>query len=247
MCGIVGMIGQTPEGTWGETHRLLTALLIAAESRGMDATGFLAATEPFKKHYRKKLVVEKQPLRASRFVNENSAWRSLTHQRSLVVIGHTRLATHGSSDNPHNLHPFSSHDGQLHLVHNGIVGNQDELALRHQLRLFGECDSECLLGIVTRHYDTAAGLRTCLREVQGSMAVAVYDHRKESVWLARNAGNPLWILRLSNERRWFFASTPGILLNAVNDLGMQNRISMLFPLASETVHLLTPEGHLLVQ
>ena len=47
MCAIVGMSGHVPEGRWGETYAILTALLQVSECRGTDATGFAALTQPF--------------------------------------------------------------------------------------------------------------------------------------------------------------------------------------------------------
>ena len=47
MCGIFGYTGFARENRWGQTHRLLEALLLASEHRGQDATGFAALTEPF--------------------------------------------------------------------------------------------------------------------------------------------------------------------------------------------------------
>jgi glucosamine 6-phosphate synthetase-like amidotransferase/phosphosugar isomerase protein len=191
------------------------------------------------------VITDKQPVPASRFVQENLAWRSLAHRRCIVVIAHTRWGTHGKSDDPRNLHPFSDAKRSLFMVHNGVVSNHLELAEKHQLRLLGECDSESLLGVIARHADVSAGLGTCLREVKGSMAVALYDHANGQVWLARNNGNPLWIMRFRNEHRTFFASTAEILLKAVEDAGLtRSSIDMLFPLAAFSPTLLTTSGRM---
>ena len=42
MCGIIGFVGEVPEGKWIETYDILNALFLAAEPRGIDATGFVA-------------------------------------------------------------------------------------------------------------------------------------------------------------------------------------------------------------
>jgi glucosamine--fructose-6-phosphate aminotransferase (isomerizing) len=246
MCGIVGYVGQTAEDKWSETYRLINALLVAAEMRGKDATGFVAATEPFKSRHQQRIITDKQPIPSSRFVVENSAWRSLAHHRSIAVIGHTRLGTHGTSNNQLNLHPFSSSDRSLFLVHNGVVQNHKELSAKHGLRPLGECDSESLFGIVNKTENIADGFKTCLREVTGSMALAAYDHRKGQMFLARNDGSPMWLMRLRNDRHLFFASTAPILLTALTAAGRTTAsIELFMPLAPWYVYCLTADSRFL--
>jgi glucosamine 6-phosphate synthetase-like amidotransferase/phosphosugar isomerase protein len=208
-------------------------LFIASEHRGDDATGFVAQTEPLDDPLKGRIVVAKEPLPAGTFVEIDPAFRRLRHQRCSAVVGHVRAATHGDPADNRNNHPFVSRDRRLYLAHNGIVTNHRELADKYALKLDSDCDSEVLLRMVAASTDPAAGLRTCLREVQGSMAVAVYDRQREVVWLARNAGRPLWLARLRDDRRTFFASTADILIDAFRGvLGshVENKIEMLMPI-----------------
>src|SRR5438445_1804819 len=109
MCAIVGMInGNIPEGGWQQKHRLLEALLLAAQSYGPDATGFVAQTAPFKRPKAARIVRAKQPIKAQDFIRKSPAWRGLRHQRSQMVLGHVRWATHGSPNDNRNNHPFVS-------------------------------------------------------------------------------------------------------------------------------------------
>src|SRR4051812_44143699 len=149
MCAIVGMINNhVPEGEWAGTHRLLQSLLLAAEPNGPDATGFVARTSPFKNRSRGRVVTDKAPQKAEDFVWASADWRRLRRQRCNLLVGHVRWASHGSPANPKNNHPFASADGRFHLVHNGVVGNYQDICERHQLRLDGECDSEALLRLI---------------------------------------------------------------------------------------------------
>lgn len=189
----------------------------------------------------------KQPLPASDFVDWDRPFRSLRHRRCDAFVGHVRAATHGdplAAGNVNN-HPFASDDGSLFLVHNGVLQNHEELADRFSLRLSGQCDSEVLLRLAELDESPADGLSACLSEAKGSMAVALYDRPSGSVWLARNGGRPLWLLRLKRDRRWFFASTDSILLRAMKEsLGSSSlkRVAYLAPIPAHVPLELRPDG-----
>lgn len=243
MCGIIGYIGYAREGQWRETHDLLGQLLIAAEPRGLDATGFVARTAPLHRPSQKNVIVAKAPVPAQRFVQTNGAFRRLRHQRCSVVLGHVRAATHGDPANNKNNHPFSSDD--LHLVHNGVVGNHQELSDANSLRLETDCDSEVLLRLIERAENVGVGLFRCLREVEGSMAVAVYDAKDDLVWIARNRGRPLWLARLRRDRRMFLASTSTILIDAfqaVRGNRVNGEFEMFMPMPEDTPLAISPDG-----
>jgi len=247
MCGILGFTGQPKEGQWTETYRLLEVLFLASQQRGWDATGFVVRTEPFKHPKAGETVMDKMPVTAQQFVDHNVTWRSLRHQRCTTVLGHVRLATHGSPvDNRHN-HPLVGHSS-LYLAHNGILMNHRETAQRHRLRLSTAVDSELILRFVESAKHPAMGLDHALRNVEGSMTAVVYDGHRDTLYMARDEGRPLWLLRLANDKRWFFASTREILADAfaavVGDSWM-SKVELLMPLASGGVHLLKNSGQFL--
>jgi len=247
MCGIIGFVGEVPEGKWIETYDILNALFLVAEPRGIDATGFVAMTSPFKTPMNEDIVTDKQPIRASEFVEENRAWRNLRHRRCSTVLGHVRWETHGSSRNPKNLHPHVHENGGLHLVHNGVIADHRATARKHGLSLRSECDSEVLIRLLEQYENPYDGLNACLQKVSGLMAVAVFDYQRESLWLARNSGRPLWVARLKGDRRFWIASTKEILLAAFGTvLGRQSVMDfeLLIPLAENSVHVLSA-GYLL--
>lgn len=82
-----------------------------------------------------------------------------------------------------------------------------------------------------------------MRELRGSMAVVVYDEQRNVLWLARNEGRPLWLLK--RPEGWYFASTRQILEDPKEglrgDIGL-SPADALIPLAAGHVHRLDPCG-----
>lgn len=246
MCGIIGFTGDIQEGRWSETHRVLEAMFLAAESRGRDATGFAAITKPYKSSGKRDFVTAKEPIQASKFI-QSKAWRALANRRCSAMIGHVRWKTHGDPASEENNHPHIGLN-RLALVHNGIISNHLEVASARRLPLVSQCDSEVLIRLVEKYPSPIDGLKACLKECHGSMAIAVLEPNKGMVHLARNSRRPLWLARLKKDRRWWFASTAAILVEGlVQALGEKRfaDLDQLFPLADNVVHTLMPSGLLL--
>ena len=108
-------------------------------------------------------------------------------------IGHTRWATHGEPSET-NAHPHVSNDGNVTLVHNGIIENYQELILKlkkHGYTFYSETDTEVLTNIIDYYYKKYkmgpidAINRTMVR-VRGSYAIAVmFQDYPEEIWVAR--------------------------------------------------------------
>ena len=245
MCGILGYAGHVPEGQWGETHDLLTALFLESEKRGRDATGFVAKTEPFKNPMASDVVLSTQPIPAHRFVADDSSWRALRHRRCSMVLSHVRWATHGSPKQSFNNHPLVGRSG-LYLVHNGILSGHVAIAERMGLELTTECDSETILRFAEEGKHPSLGLNDALQELSGSMTAVVYNSSNDWLYFARNSGRPLWLLRLKNRKAWWFASTREILVSAFESVlgDIADRVELLMPLACDHVHALSPLGSL---
>jgi glucosamine 6-phosphate synthetase-like amidotransferase/phosphosugar isomerase protein len=164
-----------------------------------------------------------------------------------MVLGHTRWATHGDPRKNENNGPQRGKSG-LYLAHNGIVGNYLDIAEKYGLTLTSECDSEVILRLAEASPHPAQGLRVALRECIGSMAVALYDEKRNVVWLARDSGRPLVVARMVNDRRLFLASTAEILIAACEKVWGDRplRWELLVPLAENEVYALS-DGKLLVQ
>ena len=239
MCGIIGMIGQTREDKWVQTHRILSHLLLAAEIRGRDATGFVAHSQSLERNGPRRTIIAKEAVPASKFVEANPIWRSLKNRRCSAVVAHVRLATHGDPSDPRNNHPFVS--SGLALVHNGVISHYQDLVDRYCLKVDSECDSEVLLRIVERSKTVSIGLSLCLLERPG--AIVIYDEHRDVCWLAHDDSRPLWVGRMRNDRRIWFASTSGILIDGIQN-ALQTAVSweMLMPLAANHIFRASASG-----
>jgi asparagine synthetase B (glutamine-hydrolysing) len=239
MCGIVGMIGQTRDDRWAETHRILSHLLLAAEARGRDATGFVARAASRGAASKGKTFIAKEAIPASKFVQRMPVWKALSRHRCSAVICHVRLATHGSPSNPLNNHPHRS--GGLSLVHNGVLSSHAELVDKYCLRTVSECDSEVLLRIIERAKTIPIGLSLCLMERPG--AIVVYDERRDVCWLGHDDSRPLWVCRMKNDRRLFFGSTSDILIEGIQEALKECAVfDFLMPLAPGHVFCAPADG-----
>ena len=206
MCAIVGMVGEPDRDEWSETHRLLTALLVAAQVRGRDATGFVAVNRPFKGKSGGAVIIDKAPLSAADFVEHNAAWKRLRSNRANIVLGHCRLSTSGSPALNANNHPHSSDDGRFHLIHNGIVPDHEAIADLHCVKLQTACDTEVLLRLIEAAPRPVDGLADCLRacgSVGGSMAVAVLDTKHRTSGSAAIATAHFGFARSKRNRHGF--------------------------------------------
>jgi glucosamine--fructose-6-phosphate aminotransferase (isomerizing) len=114
-------------------------------------------------------------------------------------IAHTRWATHGAPNQP-NAHPHTSGDGEIALVHNGIIENA--AVLRAQLEKEGytftsETDTEVvvqLIDYVWRDGDCLEdAVAAALRQVDGAYGIAVISSRDPNKIVVARNGSPLLI------------------------------------------------------
>ena len=138
MCGIVGYIGPQ-DGT-----PIVMEGLRRLEYRGYDSAGLAVLDDAGDLLVRRE---EGKLVNLEKLLQEEPAGGH-------VAIGHTRWATHGPPCR-RNAHPHSSPDGELVVVHNGIVENF--VSLRQQLAADGyvcvsDTDTEVIAHLVHRYY-----------------------------------------------------------------------------------------------
>ena len=133
MCGIVAYIGKK------EAYPIILKGLKRLEYRGYDSAGIALLNEGSINLYKRQGKVSNlEAFAADKDTNGHAG------------IGHTRWATHGAP-NDINAHPHYSTDGNIALIHNGIIENYD--TLRKELINLGytfksETDTEVLVHLI---------------------------------------------------------------------------------------------------
>ncbi len=161
MCGIVGYVGYRP------VAELLLEGLHRLEYRGYDSAGIAV-------QYGNTIDVRKKAGRVSELAGLLKA-QPLVGQ---IGIGHTRWATHGATTDQ-NSHPHVGANGEVVIVHNGVIENYD--ILRRQLQTLGyvfrsETDSEVVAHLLAHNLDEQARLHgspedldVCLKAVEATL------------------------------------------------------------------------------
>ena len=190
MCGIVGYTGNKPA-----TQVLLDGLA-RLEYRGYDSAGIA--------------IMEGDELK---LIRRRGKVAELVHAvrhfdlAGTCGIGHTRWATHGRPSEA-NAHPHMSCEGDIAVVHNGIIENYADLREELQGRghVFGsETDTEVIAHLVEETYEKvmakhrskskASGLTeavriACMRLV-GSYGLAVTSSREPGVIVTTRKDMPI--------------------------------------------------------
>src|SRR5271169_2268406 len=98
-----------------------------------------------------------------------------------VVLGHRRLAILDLS--PAGSQPMTNHSGTGVIVFNGEIYNHGELRPELEasgVRFTGRSDTEVLLAA----YDSWG--EHCVERLRGMFAFAIYDHRRNTLFMARD-------------------------------------------------------------
>ncbi|MEN9638318.1 MAG: hypothetical protein RLZZ262_186, partial [Bacteroidota bacterium] len=127
-------------------------------------------------------------------------------------IGHTRWATHGAP-NDVNAHPHTSGDGNLVLIHNGIIENYATLkeALKVQGHTFtSDTDTEVLTHFIEDVYAKTnlplfEAVRIALAEVVGAYAIVLMDKRNPNQLICAKKSSPL-VIGVGEHGEFFIAS-----------------------------------------
>ena len=111
-------------------------------------------------------------------------------------IGHTRWATHGVPATV-NAHPHLSQDGEIAIVHNGIIENyaeiKDWLIGEFGVKFASETDSEVIAQLISVYYegDLHKAVNKAVKKLRGAYAIAVIAHDEPDKIVAVRKDAPL--------------------------------------------------------
>ena len=182
MCGIIGFVGRE------QAAPILLDGLERMEYRGYDSAGVAVRSESCG------LQVKKTKGRLQNLADMIHGGADL---EGCLGIGHTRWATHGEP-NDINAHPHVSENGQIALVHNGIIENY--LEIKEHLQKLGvtftsDTDSEVVAQLLEYHYNECHNLLEAvgrvLRRIQGSYALGIICSDYPNALIAARKDSPL--------------------------------------------------------
>ena len=180
MCGIVGYLGKR------DAFPVLINGLKRLEYRGYDSSGIALYNGDLEIYKCKGKVQDLEKL-----IGEKT-------KSAKLGIGHTRWATHGEP-NDVNAHPHISNNGDLVLVHNGIIENCDSLKqflLDKNYTFKSDTDTEILINFIEyvqkeEKVSLDQAVRLALREVVGAYAIAIISKKEPNFMVSARLGSPL--------------------------------------------------------
>ena len=201
MCGIFGFAKNEKELSAVEEHQLRGMVMDLAclnESRGKDGTGLALMSKS-------ELVVLKEAKPAIELF-KTRRFRDMIRKitsRTLLCLGHTRLATVGSVHNDH-CHPFVSDDYVG--VHNGHFLNRENLLKKYRKSAQTPVDSEAIFRVLDGS-TRMLGVVSRLEEMNGDFALG-FAHLEDpfQLYLVRNEERPLHVAYVKQLEALIWAS-----------------------------------------
>lgn len=196
MCGIVGYIGDK------DSTPILLKGLQKLEYRGYDSAGICVSEND-------SLVSIKRKGRIDQLAKD----KDIKKLHGSLGIAHTRWATHGEP-NEKNAHPHLDCQGQIAIVHNGIIENHQvlkQLLVKHGHDIKSDTDSEIIAHLVEKFYqgDLEKAVLKALDLIEGAFGIAVI-HQGENKIVAARRGSPL-IIGIGQGEMFVASDVPAIL------------------------------------
>ena len=187
MCGIVGFASRSTPAV-GPLVNGLSRL----EYRGYDSAGVaLESAEGIRVYKQTGKVAELEKLLKGALKTEEE------RAKFTVGIAHTRWATHGLPTRA-NAHPHIADDGNLALVHNGIIENYAALRAGLEKRgctFLSQTDTEVLAHLVATFDkgDFLSAVSQALKQVEGTYGIATISAKHPGEMIVARKGSPLVI------------------------------------------------------
>lgn len=231
MCGIVGYVGPR------NATPILLAGLKRLEYRGYDSAGVALLNGAG-------VEVTKRPGKIH--VLEDALVQAPSS--ATCGIAHTRWATHGAPNQP-NAHPHTSKDGDIALVHNGIIENA--AVIKEQLRKEGypftsETDTEVVVHLIDFLWEDGEPMEdavaAALRQVEGAYGIAVVSSRDPNKIVVARNGSPL-LIGVGQDGEMLAGSDAAAVIESTRDVVYldDGDYAVLTPDGYRTYHLLGEE------
>ena len=187
MCGIVGFASLSTPAV-GPLVNGLRRL----EYRGYDSAGVaLQGADGIRVYKQTGKVAELDKLLKEALKTEAD------RAKYTIGIAHTRWATHGLPTRA-NAHPHVADDGNLALVHNGIIENYAALRAgleKRGCRFLSQTDTEVLAHLVATFDkgDFLSAVSQALKQVEGTYGIATISAKHPGEMIVARKGSPLCI------------------------------------------------------
>lgn len=229
MCGIFGFIIR--ENLSITPKKLMSAvdyMFKLSESRGKEASGIAIRVG-------QKIYVFKEPISASKLIRskeykelflnriKNEGYHDGQLKAPIVILGHSRLQTNGSSEINSNNQPVVK-DGSVG-IHNGIIVNDAKLWMSHsKIKKKYDVDTEVFLSLLqmytTDGQSIEKSISSVFREIEGSASVAVEFEKANALILATNTGS-LYVSHGRSGQNLVFASEKYILHQIISNKSLR--------------------------
>ena len=164
--------------------------------------------------------------------------------RATTGIGHTRWATHGQPSDV-NSHPHASYDGEIAIVHNGIIENyrelKDQLEKKHGIEFVSDTDSEVIAQLIRVLYDgdLEHAVRKAVKKMEGAYTFAAIAKGEPEKIVAYRKDTPL-IAGIGKDCN-FIASDMTALLQYIDDFYLIDNGEMVVE-TPDRIKILDPAG-----
>ncbi|MFN8315793.1 MAG: glutamine--fructose-6-phosphate transaminase (isomerizing) [Chitinophagales bacterium] len=194
MCGIVAYVGPR------EAYPILIKGLKRLEYRGYDSAGVALLNTS--------LYIYKTKGKVSDLEHLTEGKNTTSH----LGMGHTRWATHGEP-NDINSHPHLSQDGELAIIHNGIIenyGTLKEMLIKQGHTFKSDTDTEVLIHLIeeikkSQNVDLDEAVRIALHEIVGAYAIVIISRNDNDKLIGARKGSPM-VVGIGEDGEYFIAS-----------------------------------------
>jgi glucosamine--fructose-6-phosphate aminotransferase (isomerizing) len=182
MCGIIGFLGKA------DAIDSVLDGLTKLEYRGYDSAGIAYLQD-------NKTQVVKSVGHVDSLIDKTKDLNP--PQSAKIAIGHTRWSTHGEPTEL-NAHPHLSNNGEIAVVHNGIIENYleiIELLKSHGIEMRSQTDTEVIPNLIQIYFDGDLKKATgkAIKHLKGSYAIVALAAKDPTTLICAKHGMPLCI------------------------------------------------------